>query len=71
MPMVNDSSEHYVAGKLVLGIKHEDIPAKKHHFHVSTRQHLADPCHLGQVTPYLGHLLLCSDWIQLLIAVGL
>lgn len=46
------------------------IPAKEDHLHVSAGQDLPDPCHFGQVPSHLRHLLLCSDRIQFLIAVG-
>ncbi len=46
------------------------VPAKEDHLHVSAGQDLPDPCHFGQVSSHLRHLLLCSDRIQFLIAVG-
>lgn len=73
---VTDKDTHrtlykYVQSQLLVSAGSDHIPAKKDHFHVSAGQDLPDSCHLGQITPHLCHLFLCSDWIQFLIAVGL
>lgn len=47
------------------------LPPEEDHLHVSARQHLPDAGHLGQVAADLLDLLLCGDWVQLLIFVGI
>lgn len=46
-----------------------NVPSEEDTLHVSACQHLSDPCHLWQVTVHLLNLLLCSDWVQLLIPI--